>query len=118
MFAAAYAANLEPAQAQVLAAAQRPFDPTALSQTFDQLATWRTLPSWAVIATSDRAIPTEAQRWMAERAGSTVVEVDASHAVPLAQPDVVAAAITASTTSIDVDKEILMTNLEVQSACG
>jgi hypothetical protein len=72
-----------------------------------------------VIASSDRSIPTDVQRWMADRAGSTVVEVDASHAVPLVHPDVIAAAITAAATSIDVDKGIsTMTNLEVQSACG
>jgi pimeloyl-ACP methyl ester carboxylesterase len=93
VFATAYAADVEPAEARVLAAAQRPFDPAALSQSFDRPATWRTLPSWAVIATSDRSIPTEAQRWMAARAGSTVTEVDASHAVPLVRPDVVTAAV-------------------------
>jgi pimeloyl-ACP methyl ester carboxylesterase len=100
MFAPAYAADVEPAEAQVLAAAQRPFDPTALSQSFDRAATWRTLPSWAVIATSDFSIPTETQRWMAGRAGSTVTEVDASHAVPLSRPDVVAQVIIESTKDV------------------
>ncbi|WP_328443632.1 alpha/beta fold hydrolase [Amycolatopsis sp. NBC_00438] len=100
VFAPAYAADVEPAEARVLAAAQRPFDPTALSQRFDRPATWRTLPSWAVIATADRSIPTETQRWMAGRAGSAVTEVDASHAVPLSRPDVVAQAIAESTKDV------------------
>jgi pimeloyl-ACP methyl ester carboxylesterase len=104
MFAPAYAADLDPAEARVLAAAQRPFDPTALSQAFDRPATWRTLPSWTVIATADLSIPAEAQRWMAERAGSTVVETDASHAVPLARPDAVAQAITAAVKSTKEDR--------------
>jgi pimeloyl-ACP methyl ester carboxylesterase len=99
MFAPAYAADLSPARARVLAAAQRPFDPTVLSQSFDQPASWRTAPSWSVIATSDRSIPTETQRWMAERAGSTVVEVGSSHAVPLTHPGVVARAITTAVTA-------------------
>lgn len=103
VFAPAYAADLAPAEARVLATAQRPFDPTALSQTFDRPAAWRTLPSWAVIATADLSIPTEAQRWMAERAGSTVAETDASHAVPLTRPDVVAQAITAAVRSTKED---------------
>ncbi|MFJ1761302.1 alpha/beta fold hydrolase [Amycolatopsis sp. NPDC088138] len=100
VFAPAYAADVEPAEARVLAAAQRPFDPAALSQSFDGTATWRTLPSWAVVATADRSIPTEAQRWMAGRAGSAITEVDASHAVPLSQPDVVARAIFESTKDV------------------
>jgi len=67
-----------------MAAAQHPLDPAALSETFAGRATWRSLPSWALVSTSDRSIPTEALRFMAARAGSTVVETDASHAVPLA----------------------------------
>ena len=51
---------------------------------------WRTLPSWAVIATQDNAIPGQAQEFMAERAGSHVVRVEASHAVAISQPDAVA----------------------------
>jgi pimeloyl-ACP methyl ester carboxylesterase len=97
MFAPAYAADVPPVRARVMAAAQRPFDPAALGESFDQTPTWRALPSWSVIATADFSIPTEAQRWMAERAGSTVVEVDSSHAVPLVHPGVIARTITAST---------------------
>jgi len=35
-------------------------------------------------------IPAPAQRQMSERAGSTVVEVEASHSVYVSQPDLVA----------------------------
>ena len=38
-------------------------------------------------------IPPPAQRFMAERAGSTVVEVAGSHAVYVSRPDAVAALI-------------------------
>jgi hypothetical protein len=41
-------------------------------------------------ATEDRMIPPQAQRAMAQRAGSTVTEVAASHSVFLSQPAVVA----------------------------
>ena len=40
---------------------------------------WKTIPSWAVVGTEDRVIPPATQRRMAERAGSTVSEVAASH---------------------------------------
>jgi pimeloyl-ACP methyl ester carboxylesterase len=81
-FAEVYAADIEPAQAAVMAAAQHPIDPSALGETFKGTATWRTLPSRTLVATADVSVPTEAQYFMAERAGSTVVEVNSSHAVP------------------------------------
>ena len=37
---------------------------------------------------------------MAERAGSRVVEVDASHAVPVSRPDIVAGVIAEATRSV------------------
>jgi pimeloyl-ACP methyl ester carboxylesterase len=95
-FPEVYAADLDPAEVGVMAAAQRPFDPATLSGTFAAPATWHTRPSWSVVSTSDLSLPTPAQRWMSERAGSTVTEVDSSHAVPLAHPDVVARTIVAA----------------------
>jgi len=96
-FAEVYAADLDPAASAVMAAAQHPIDPTALNETFVGRAAWNSLPSWALVATADRSIPTEAQRFMAERAGSSVVEIDSSHAVPVARPaetaDLIAAAV-------------------------
>ena len=47
---------------------------------------WRNLPSWYLVATSDKHIRLEAQRDMAARAGAAVSEVDTSHAVPHAAP--------------------------------
>jgi pimeloyl-ACP methyl ester carboxylesterase len=89
-FAEVYAADVEPLESAVLAVAQHPFDPTALGGSFSGTASWRALPTWSIVATADKSIPTEALRSMAERAGSTVVEVDSSHAVPVAHPEAVA----------------------------
>ncbi|PYL97318.1 MAG: hypothetical protein DME27_07880 [Verrucomicrobia bacterium] len=47
-------------------------------------------PSWYLVAIEDKMIPPPAQRFMAERAGSTVVEVAGSHAIYVSQPDAVA----------------------------
>ncbi|MER6004828.1 alpha/beta fold hydrolase [Nonomuraea angiospora] len=47
-------------------------------------------PSWYLVATEDRMIPPPAQRAMAERAGSSVVEAIDSHAVYVSQPATVA----------------------------
>lgn len=54
-----------------------------------QAAAWRDLPSWAIVATGDKAIGTEAQRQMAHRAGAGTIELDASHALAVTHPDVV-----------------------------
>jgi hypothetical protein len=55
-----------------------------------QAAAWKTLPSWAVVATSDKAIPPDGERHMAKRAGAQMIELDASHSIALSQPAVVA----------------------------
>ena len=86
-FAEVYAADVPPARAAAMAAAQHPIDPAALGENLSGPATWRSLPSWALISTEDHSIPTEAQRFMAARAGSTVVEVATSHASPVTRPD-------------------------------
>ncbi|MGC4107131.1 MAG: alpha/beta hydrolase [Thermomicrobiales bacterium] len=53
-------------------------------------AGWKTLPSWAVIATADVTIGTLGLRAMAERAGATTVDVDSSHVAMISQPEAVA----------------------------
>ena len=54
---------------------------------------WRDKPSWYLVATEDKMIPPPSQRAMSKRAGSTVVEVKASHAVYISKPAAVAALI-------------------------
>ncbi|WP_432537150.1 alpha/beta fold hydrolase [Kineococcus arenarius] len=61
---------------------------------------WSALPSWYVLATSDKHIRVEAQRDMAMRAGASVVEVDTSHAVPHAAPDRLVEVIEAAVASL------------------
>lgn len=53
-------------------------------------AAWSEKPSWTAIATEDRVIAPGLQRQMAERAGSTVVEIDNGHMLPMTSPDEVA----------------------------
>jgi pimeloyl-ACP methyl ester carboxylesterase len=88
-FADVYASDVDPAHAAVMAASQRPIEPAALAEPLAGPPAWRTLPSWAVVSTLDRSLPPAILRFMAERAGSHVVEVEASHAVPVSQPEAV-----------------------------
>jgi pimeloyl-ACP methyl ester carboxylesterase len=57
-------------------------------------AAWRTKPSWMLVATKDRTINPDLERWYATRAHSHKVEVSgASHSVYVSRPKEVAALI-------------------------
>jgi len=91
-FREVFAADVAPEVAQLMAATQRPIAASALEDTATKAA-WKTIPSWTMVTTQDLAIPADSMRFMAERAGSTTVELDASHAVTVSQPGAVAALI-------------------------
>ncbi|HVQ36829.1 MAG TPA: alpha/beta hydrolase [Pyrinomonadaceae bacterium] len=91
-FAASFAADVEPGKAAFMADSQVPWGVEALSGTISEPA-WKTKPSWYLVATDDKMIPPAAQRFMAQRAGSTVVEAAGSHAIYVSQPSAVAAII-------------------------
>jgi len=61
---------------------------------------WQSKPSWYLVATDDRMILPPAQRSMARRAGSSVVESQGSHAVYVSQPEAVAALIKKAARSV------------------
>jgi pimeloyl-ACP methyl ester carboxylesterase len=84
-FRAAFAGDVDPDTARVMAVAQRPFTEAAFGAPSGPIA-WRSVASWYLLGTEDKAIPPETQRYMAERAGSTIVEVPASHASMVSQP--------------------------------
>jgi pimeloyl-ACP methyl ester carboxylesterase len=84
----AFAADLPAHVAAVMAATQRPIAELAFSEP-NGPAAWKNLPSWAVVATADKAAGTDLTRSMAKRAGATITEVDASHVVMVSQPQAV-----------------------------
>ena len=88
-FHASFAGDLPAQQAAFLADAQVPWGVEALGGAVTEPA-WLTKPSWYLLTTEDRMIPPDAQRTMSGRAGSTVVDVNASHAVYVSQPAAVA----------------------------
>lgn len=88
-FAASFAADVAAEKAEFMANSQVPWGLDALNGAVTQPA-WRGKPSWYLVATDDRMIPPPAQRSMAKRAGSSVVEVKGSHAVYVSQPETVA----------------------------
>jgi len=88
-FAAAFAADLNPAKAAFMADSQVPWGVDALGGAVTE-ASWRAKPSWYLVAKDDKMIPPPAQRSMAQRAGSAVTEVPGSHAVYVSRPKDVA----------------------------
>jgi pimeloyl-ACP methyl ester carboxylesterase len=92
LFHDVFAADLPAKQAAVMAATQRPISALAFSET-NGPAAWKKLPSWAVVATEDKAAGTDIVRSMAERAGSQITEVAGSHVIMVSQPQAVTDAI-------------------------
>jgi pimeloyl-ACP methyl ester carboxylesterase len=88
-FAAAFAADVKPAQAAFMADSQVPWGVAALQGQVTTPA-WKTRPSWYLVTADDHMIPAPAQRQMAARAGATVVETPGSHAIYVSNPKVVA----------------------------
>ena len=75
-----FAQDLNPKLAAEMAASQHPTSLGILGGPSGTGA-WHDLPSWYAVSAADRVIDPELQRFMAERAGSTVVQFDdASHA--------------------------------------
>jgi pimeloyl-ACP methyl ester carboxylesterase len=87
-FREAFAADLPEQQAAVLARSQRPVSVAAFGEKTTAPA-WKKLPSWAVVATKDKAAGADVVLSMARRAGADITEVDASHVPMMSQPGVV-----------------------------
>jgi len=83
-----FAGDLSDERAALIAATQRPVAEFAFSEPNGPPA-WKRLPSWAVVATADRAAGTDIVRSMAERAGAALTEVDGSHVIMVSQPEAV-----------------------------
>ncbi len=88
LFPSCFANDLPPNEGAVLASTQRPFALSALSQT-SGVPAWKTIPSFYLVGTIDRAIPPFAQLFMAQRANATIVQVRASHLVMISHPEAV-----------------------------
>jgi pimeloyl-ACP methyl ester carboxylesterase len=84
----AFAADLPVKQTALMAATQRPIAESAFSEATGAPA-WKSLPSWAVVATGDKAAGADVIRSMAERAGAKITEIDGSHVIMVSQPQAV-----------------------------
>jgi pimeloyl-ACP methyl ester carboxylesterase len=83
-----FAADLPPEQTALMAATQRPAAAAAFTDASGPPA-WKKLPSWAVVASGDKAAGADIVRSHAQRAGADIVEVEGSHVIMISQPQVV-----------------------------
>lgn len=94
------AADLPEATVRFLAASLKPTPLTAGSATVTEVA-WKTKPSFAIVATQDRTISPELERFMYKRANATVIELASSHMVLMSHPKEVANTIMAAVGAAD-----------------
>jgi pimeloyl-ACP methyl ester carboxylesterase len=87
-FREVYAADVPEERTRLMAVAQRPIAGAAFADTSGPVA-WKTLPSWAIVATEDVGAGTDIVRSMARRAGAKVTELKGSHAIMISQPQAV-----------------------------
>jgi len=82
----AFAGDLPLQMTDQMQATQRPFANAAFVAPSGEPA-WKTIPSWYMVAKRDHAIPPATERFMAQRAHASTVEVDSSHVAMISQPE-------------------------------
>ncbi|HEY6249214.1 MAG TPA: alpha/beta hydrolase [Candidatus Angelobacter sp.] len=89
-FADAVAHESSTEEAELMAATQKPIAMKCVEEPMTKPA-WKEKPSWFLLATHDRMIAPETQRFMAQRAGSHVHAMEVDHTPLASAPDVVVA---------------------------
>jgi pimeloyl-ACP methyl ester carboxylesterase len=78
-FATAFAQDATPQEKALLAATQRPIS-VACIQEKSPAPLWKKRPAWYLVATQDRMIPADTQRFLATRMGARIRTEDVDHA--------------------------------------
>ncbi|MEU7140013.1 alpha/beta hydrolase [Nocardia sp. NPDC046473] len=99
-----FAPDIDPADAAVLAATQRPLALAGMLEPMGAPA-WQRLPAYYVLATRDQMIPVAGQRLMAERMQATTIEVATGHAAMLGAPEAIAELIIAAAKQAQISRE-------------
>jgi pimeloyl-ACP methyl ester carboxylesterase len=84
-----FAADVNPVRAKTMFAVQQALSVTSFAEVMG-FPSWKSLPSWYMVATNDEAIPPDVERMFAKRMHATTVEVPASHVAMVSHPDNVA----------------------------
>jgi pimeloyl-ACP methyl ester carboxylesterase len=77
--------DLSAADARVLAATQKPLNSSVFGAKVANAA-WKTIPTWYIVTTQDRAINPDLLRFYAKRMGAKTTEIESSHVSFLSHP--------------------------------
>jgi pimeloyl-ACP methyl ester carboxylesterase len=89
-FVTGFASGVDPVEAKVLSAGQKPVAAaTLLSEEPLGTPAWKSVPTWYLVAESDQIIPPEAQQLFAGRMGAETSTVASGHLPMISHPDVV-----------------------------
>jgi pimeloyl-ACP methyl ester carboxylesterase len=88
-FVADFAADVPKDLADFMKASQMPVAAIAFNEK-TEVASWRSKPSYGIVATKDIALNADLERWMYKRAGAKITEIEASHVVFITHPRAVA----------------------------
>jgi len=81
----AFCKDLPDAEARVMAATQKPLSSSVFEASVSAAA-WKTVPTWFVVSSQDRAINPELERFYAKRMGAKTSELPSSHVAFLSHP--------------------------------
>jgi len=80
-----FAGDVPAAVSRVFATAQKPVSGVTFTESIEHAA-WHDKPSWYLVASKDRVIHPDLQRFMAQRMGATKSELDSSHVPFISRP--------------------------------
>ena len=89
MFPGAFAHDVDPAEAAVMAIVQKPINQSVLAEKSGPPA-WKQLPTWYQISEGDHMIPPDAERLFAKQMNATTLSINSSHASPVSHPEEIA----------------------------
>src|SRR6188472_683784 len=84
-----FAQDVDPAEANIMAIAQKPFHQSEFAEKSGPPA-WKQLPTWYQISDADHMIPPDVQRLFAQRMNATTIHLNASHASYVSHPNEIA----------------------------
>jgi pimeloyl-ACP methyl ester carboxylesterase len=103
VFAADFAADVQPVKAAFMAESQVLISGDSFTSPVKTPA-WRSKPTWYMVATEDRSINPDQERMMAKRAKAKTIEVKSSHVAYISHPKETAKLIEEAATSATVNQ--------------
>jgi pimeloyl-ACP methyl ester carboxylesterase len=94
-----FCADVAKDEAAVMAAAQKPLHGSAFGGSVETPA-WKTIPAWYIVASDDKVINPELERFMAKRMNATTSELKSSHVPFISKTNDVVKVIVAAAKSV------------------